>query len=122
MRRTLWPTRKECDETLVPAVDQDEAKVPTMRRAPREPTRQDFDITTSSYFSVLVPTLQCRHGYVKRWPHRSIRDVEGVAGAAPSVHVDVWFMRDDEVDEIVTVINYTEKHTKAFGARVVEKQ
>ena len=31
-------------------------------------------------------------------------------------------MRDDEVDETVTVINYKEKHTKAFGAQVVKKK
>ena len=31
------------------------------------------------------------------------------------------FMRDDDVDENVTVINYKEKHTKAFGAHVVKK-
>ena len=31
-------------------------------------------------------------------------------------------MRDDEVDENVTVINYKEKHTKAFGAHVVKKK
>ena len=69
-----------------------------------------------------MPTLQCRHGYVKHWPRRRIREVEGANGATPSVHVDFWFMRDDEVDEIVTVINYTEKHTKAFGADVAEKK
>ena len=31
-------------------------------------------------------------------------------------------MRDDEVDENVTVINYKEKHTKAFGAHVEKKR
>ena len=35
------------------------------------------------------------------------------------IHADYWFMRDDEVDESVTVINYKEKITKAFGAHVV---
>ena len=45
---------------------------------------------------------------------------DGADDAAPSIHMNSWFMRDVEVGEIVTVINYREKITKAYGAHVVK--
>ena len=42
--------------------------------------------------------------------------------AVPSIHMDYWFMRDDEVAENVTVINVNEKNTKMFSAHVVRKK
>ena len=59
----------------------------------------------------------CIAAKAKHWPHRRALDVEGAEEGVP-----YWFMRDDEVDEIVTVINSKEKHTKAFGAHAVKKK
>jgi hypothetical protein len=40
----------------------------------------------------------------------------------PSAHVAYWFMKNDETDETTTVINYTEKLSRAFGAHVVPRK
>ena len=104
-----------------PAVEEEEARIPTIRRAPREPTRQmnEHNIT-HLLFRSWCPC--CIAAKAKHWPHRRARDVKGAEEGGPSIHMDYWFMRDDEVDENVTVINYKEKHTKAFGAHVVKKK
>ena len=47
-----------------PAVEEEEARIPTIRRAPREPTRQEIDEHNNTHlpFSILVSMLHCRQG------------------------------------------------------------
>ena len=105
-----------------PAAEEEDARIPTMRSAPRELTRQEIDehnITRLLFRSWCPSSIAAK---AKHWPQRLARDVEGAEEGVPSIHMDCFFMRDDEVDENVTVINYKEKHTKAFGAHVVKKK
>ena len=46
-----------------PAIEVEEARIPTIRRAPREPTTQEIDeYNITSSFSILVSMLHCRQG------------------------------------------------------------
>ena len=89
--------------------------------APREPTRQEVDEHNITHLPFRSWCPCCTTVKAKHWPHRRSPDAEGAEEAAPSNHMDYWFMRDDEVDENVTVIN-KEKNTKALRAHVVKKK
>ena len=93
----------------------------TVRRALREPTRQEINEHSITHlpFRSWCPCIAAK---AEHWPHRRARDIEGAEEGVPPIHVASWFMRDDKVDENVMVINYKEKHTKAFGAHVVKKK
>ena len=61
-------------------------------------------------------------GKAKHWPHFKRSQEEKKEETVPSVHMDYWFMRDNEDDEKVTVLNYKEKLSKSYGAHVVPKK
>ncbi len=64
----------------------------------------------------------CVAGKAKQWPHKKTVQKSEEEENVPSIHMDYWFMRDDEVEENVTVLNFKEKGTKMFGAHVVRKK
>ena len=110
-----------CVVSPVPAVEEEETRIPAMRRAPREPTKSEIDEHNLTHLPFRSWCLCCIAAKAKHWHHRRMRDAEGGEEEAPSTHTIYWFMRDDEVDENVTVNNYKEKSTKSFGTHVVKK-
>lgn len=110
------------DVPPVPEAEGEEARRPAMRRAPREPTRQEIDEHNLTHLPFRSWCPCCVAAKAKHWPHRRSGAEDGAEEAVPSIRMDYWFMRDDEVDENVTVINHKEKIAKAYGAHVVKKK
>ena len=100
----------------------DEARRPTMRRAPVEPTKQEIAEHNLTHLPFRSWRPCCVAAKAKQWPHHKSPVKEESEDAVPSIHMDYWFMRDDEVAENVTVINVKEKNTKMFSAHVVRKK
>jgi len=101
---------------------EDEARRPTMRRAPGEPTKQEIIEHNLTHLRFRSWRPCCVAGKAKQWPHHKSPVQEESEDTVPSIHMDYWFMRDDEVVENVTVINVKEKNTKMFSAHVVRKK
>jgi hypothetical protein len=100
----------------------EEARRPTMRRAPVEPTTQEIAEHNLTHLPFRSWCPCCVAAKAKQWPHRKSTVKEDAEETVPSVHMDYWFMRDVEVAENVTVINFKEKNTKMYGAHVVRKK
>ena len=100
----------------------DEARRPTMRRAPVEPTKQEIAERNLTHLPFRSWRPCCVAAKAKQWPRHKSPVKEESEDAVPSIHMDYWFMRDDEVAENVTVINVKEKNTKLFSAHVVRKK
>ena len=100
----------------------DEARRPTMRRAPVEPTKQEIVERNLTHLPFRSWRPCCVAAKAEQRPHHRSPVQEESEDTVPSIHMDCWFMRDDEVVENVTVINVKEKNTKMFSAHVVRKK
>ena len=75
---------EEGDVPPVPPVEEEEARIPAMRRAPRAPTRQEIvehNLTHLLFRSWSPCSIAAK---AKHWPHRRIRDAERAEKAVPS--------------------------------------
>jgi hypothetical protein len=99
-----------------------EARRPVSRRAPVAPTAKEI----AEHDLVHLPFRSwcpcCVAGKAKHWPHFKKSQEEKGEDRVPSIHMDYWFMRDNEDDERVTVLNYKEKLSRAYGAHIVQKK
>ena len=93
-----------------------------MRRTPTEPTKQDILEHNLTHLPFRSWCPCCVAAKAKQWPHRKAAPKGEDEETAPSIHMDYWFMRDDEADEKVTVLNIKEKVTKMFIAHVVKNK
>ena len=59
-----------------PAVEEEEARILTIRRAPREPTRQEIDEHNITRLPFRYWCACCITAKAKHWPHRRARDDE----------------------------------------------
>ena len=101
---------------------EDEVRRPTMRRAPGEPAKQEIIEHNLTHLPFRSWRPCCVAGKAKQWPHHKTPVAEESEDTVPSIHMDYWFMRDDEVVENVTAINAKERTTKMFSAHVVRKK
>ena len=77
-----------------------------MRRAPVEPTKQEIAEHNLTHLPFRSWRPCCVAAKAKRWPLYKSTVKEESEDAVQSIHMDYWFMRDDEVAENVTVNNF----------------
>jgi hypothetical protein len=110
------------EEGEVSKEEDEKARRPTTRRVPAEPTKQEIVEHNPTHLPFRSWRPCCVAAKAKQWPHRKYVQKSEDEETVPSIHMDYWFMCDDEVDENVTVLNIKEKVTKMFGAHVVRKK
>ena len=98
----------------------EEARKPTIRRAPREPAKQEIDEYNVTHLPFISWCPICVAAKAKHWPHICAGGDD--EPTTYSIHMDYWFMRDAVDSENVTVITYKEKVNKAYGAHVSKKK
>ena len=100
----------------------EEARKPLMRRTPTEPTKQEILEHNLTHLPFRSWCPCCVAAKAKQWPHRKSAQKSEDEETVPSIHMDYWFMRNDEAEEKVTVLNAKEKITKMFIAHVVKNK
>ena len=96
--------------------EQDESRVPKTKRSPGEPTNEEIrlhEVTHTPYRS-WCPC--CVAGRGRADPHmKSTFEEKAIAG----VHVDYWFLRDEQGEESTPVLVAKDDITKSVAAHIV---